>query len=199
MLNSRPLLTEVPPGGLTVESIDNHIYFYADVNSDRCLALVRAVREADSWLRNERLSRSIPDEHPLVPIWLHMQSYGGDTFAGFSAADQLATIQTPIYSVVEGVCASAATLISMACSKRYMLPNAFMLIHQLSGELWGTHEQFKDAVAMQKMAMKRIAKFYCERSKLDKAAVKEMLKRDSWMDAEAALKDGFVDEIVKVG
>ena len=75
--------------------------------------MLRAVREADSWLRNERLTRSIPDEHPLVPIWLHVQSYGGDLLAGFSAADQLATIPTPIYSIVEGVCASAATVISI--------------------------------------------------------------------------------------
>lgn len=41
--------TETPR--LTVETVDNHIYFYADVDSDRCLALIRAIREADSELR----------------------------------------------------------------------------------------------------------------------------------------------------
>jgi ATP-dependent protease ClpP protease subunit len=104
---------------LTVETVDNHIYFYADVDSDRCLALIRAIRQADSELRSEYLSRGL-EGTPLTPIWLHLHSYGGDLFTGFSVADQLTMIKTPIYSIVEGICTSAATLISMSCSKRYI-------------------------------------------------------------------------------
>lgn len=196
---NRAVIAETAAGSLTVETIDNHIYFYAEVDADRTLALMRAVRELDARLRGEHLSRSLPNEFPPIPIWLHIQSPGGEVFAGLGAADQLAAIHTPVYSIIEGVCASAATLISMACARRYILPNAFMLVHQLSGGIWGTHEQFKDEVLMQKMVMKHVTKFYAERSKLNKAAVREMLKRDSWMDAEIALKRGFVDEIAENG
>ena len=97
---------------LTVETVDNHIYFYADVDSDRCLALIRAVRETDSELRTEHLSRGL-DGEPLTPIWLHIHSYGGSLFAAFSLADQLAMIKSPLYAIVEGIAASAATLIAM--------------------------------------------------------------------------------------
>jgi hypothetical protein len=45
------------PARLTVESIDNHVYFYADVDSDRCLSMIRQIREIDIRLRTEQISR----------------------------------------------------------------------------------------------------------------------------------------------
>ncbi|MDX2075838.1 MAG: Clp protease ClpP [bacterium] len=180
---------------LTVETIDNHIYFYADVDSDRCLALIRAVRETDSTLRNEQLSRGLEGQ-PLTPIWLHIHSYGGDLFTGFSIADQLAMIKSPIYTVVEGICASAATLIAMTGTRRYILPSSFMLIHQLSSMVWGTHENFKDEMALQQKAMDRLINFYAKRSKTDVEKIRAMLTRDFWMDAELCIENGFVDEIL---
>jgi ATP-dependent protease ClpP protease subunit len=185
--------TEVPR--LTVETVDNHIYFYADVDSDRCLALIRAVRETDSELRKEYLSRGM-EGMPLTPIWLHIHSYGGDLFTGFSVADQLTMIKSPIYSVVEGICASAATLISMSCVRRYILPSSFMLIHQLSGVKWGTHEQFKDEMTLQSKAMDRLVEFYADKSKTTQEEIRNMLLRDYWMDAETCVSQGFVDEIL---
>ncbi len=118
-------------------------------------------------------------------------------FSGFSVADQLPMIKSPIYSVVEGICASAATLIATSCSKRYILPNSFMLIHQLSSFMWGTHEQFKDEMTLQSKAMDRLVEFYAKRSKLSADEIRTMLTRDFWIDAETCIKHGFVDEIMR--
>jgi len=180
---------------LTVEKVDNHIYFYAHVDSDRCLDLLRSVRELDSELRAEQISRGLEDA-PMTPIWLHIHSYGGDLFSGFSTADQLQLIKSPIYAVVEGVCASAATLIALVCQKRYILPNSFMLIHQLSTIMWGTHEEFKDEMHLQTKAMERLVQFYAQHSNLEADDVRDLLRRDYWMDAETAVEQGFVDEIL---
>ncbi len=182
---------------MTVEAVDNHVYFYADVSSEHCLSLVRAMRETDARLRAEHVTRGL-DSAPPVPIWLHMYSYGGDLFTGFSVADQLSMVRSPIYSVVEGICASAATLISMSCTRRYILPRSFMLIHQLSAFVWGTHEQFKDEMTLQQKAMDRLVEFYVEKSRVgSEADLRTMLQRDFWMDAETCLQQGFVDEILK--
>jgi ATP-dependent protease ClpP protease subunit len=204
--NARHFLTDIEyktnlagyhePRRLTVETVDNHIYFYADVDSDRCLALMREIREVDSTLRSEYLSRGM-EGMPATPIWLHIHSYGGSLFSGFSVADQLTMIKSPIYSVVEGICASAATLIAAACTKRYILPNSFMLIHQLSSFMWGTHEQFKDEMTLQSKAMDRLVEFYAKHSKLSADEIRTMLTRDFWIDAETCIKHGFVDEIMR--
>lgn len=179
----------------TVEHKDNHVYFYADVDSDNGLKLMQKLREADATLRSQHISRGV-ESLPLVPIWLHINSYGGDLFTGFSIADQLALIKSPVYSIVEGICASATTLISMSCQKRFILPNSFMLVHQLSSMVWGTHEKFKDEMQLQSKVMDRLIEFYAAKSSVKKKDIRKMLQRDYWMDAETALKDGFVDEIL---
>jgi ATP-dependent protease ClpP protease subunit len=176
-----------------LEHYDNHIYFYADVDSDHCLDLLVKVRRLDAELRSEQIARGL--ESP-TPIWLHIHSYGGDLFGGFSTSDQLKLVASPIYAVVEGVCASAATLIAMSCDKRFILPNSFMLVHQLSTTMWGTHEQFKDEMVLQAKAMERLIKFYLSHSKMTEDELKDMLKRDYWMEAEDAVTKGFVDAIM---
>ena len=192
----RAMDTDRESARLTVETVDNHIYYYADVDSDRCLALIRSIREADSSLRAEQLSRGL-DAEAMTPIWLHIHSYGGSLFTAFSIADQMSMIQSPIYAVVEGICASAATLIAMSCSKRYILPNSFMLIHQLSSFMWGTHEQFKDEMSLQDQLMERLVRFYAQKTNLSPKKVRKMLQRDFWMDAETCVENGFVDAILR--
>lgn len=186
---------EIPK--LTVETSNNHVYFYATVDSDRCLALIKSIRDLDNQLRNERLTRSLPDDFPAIPIWLHINSGGGFLFDGLSTGDQLARIATPIYSIVEGYAASAATIISMSCTKRYIIPSAYMLIHQLSGFAWGTYEQVKDDVHLMDMAMERLIGFYTEHSKLDEGQVKGFLRRDSWFKADECIAHGLADEVLE--
>ncbi len=189
MINAEETVSD----SLTV--ISNHIYFHSAVNVDKGLALLQELRELDTSLRNERLTRELPEDFPLTPIWLHINSGGGDLFAGFAIADQIKAIHSPIYSVIEGVCGSAATLISLPCSRRFITPNSFMLIHQLSSAMWGTHEQFKDEMILQNMAMEKLKVFYRYYTKLSLTRVRKLLERDSWLDAEQCVIDGFVDEI----
>jgi len=181
---------------LTVETVDNHIYFYADVNSDRSLALIQEVKYLDSSLRNEHTSRGLDNLHPLTPIWLHISSNGGDLFTGFSIADQLRMIKSPIYTIVEGVCASAATLIAMVGTERYILPSSFMMVHQLSSMFWGTHDQFQDEQFLQEMLMTSLVKFYEEQTRLDESQLRQMLSRNTWMNAEKCVATGFANKIL---
>lgn len=177
---------------LTVESVGNHIYFYSQVDSDRCLALIRELRQMDSFLRSEALSRGTDDP---PPIWLHINSHGGEVHSAFAAADQIATIPTPIYSIVEGSAASAATILSVICKRRYITPHSFMLIHQISTMAWGTYEDMKDMMGLLDHTMDSLGRLYADHSKLSIEQIRQMLQRDTWMTARQALDNGFVDEI----
>lgn len=182
---------------LTVERSDNHVYFYSEVTSDRGLALIKHIRAIDEDLRVERDSRSLPDDFPYIPIYLHINSGGGELFTGLLLADQLKTFKTPIHSIIEGFAASAATLMSISCTKRYITKNSFFMIHQLSGVMWGTHEEFEDNIKLQNMEMENIMRIYQQNGKLKRKELEKMLKHDSWMNAEMAIEAGFVDEIFK--
>jgi ATP-dependent protease ClpP protease subunit len=69
------------------------------------------------------------------------------------------------------------------------------LIHQLSGEHWGTHEQFVDQMVLQSMLMEQLVRFYVDGSKLPATKVRSLLQRESWFDAQQALESGLIDEI----
>lgn len=181
---------------LTVESIDNHIYFYSEVNTDRTLALMQKLREIDSELRTERNSRNLPDDYPLTPIWLHIQSDGGEAFPSLSVSDQIKQISSPVFSIIEGVCSSGATLISLSCKRRFIQPSGFMLIHQLSSMSWGTYSQLKDDMRLWDMLMAKIVDFYVKNTKMQKDEVQELLKHDSWFDADGCVEKGLADEVM---
>ena len=180
---------------LTVETFDNHIYFYSGVDPDRCLALVKTLRELDAKLRNEHSMRGLPPTHPLTPIWLHIESPGGGLFTAFGVASQIEKLATPVYSIVEGYAASAATIISCACHRRFISPNGFMLIHQLSSFHWGKYEEFKDEMKLLDMAMKNLVSFYARRTRIPEETVMEFLKRDTWFNADECIGNGLVEGI----
>ena len=180
---------------LTVETIDNHVYFYSEVNSDRCLDLMKQLRDVDGMLRRERLTRSIPHGYPDIPIWLHMHSYGGDLFAAFAVADQIVLFNTPIFSIVEGISASAASIISIACKKRYITPMAHVLIHQFSSFVWGTHEEFRDEMVLQQSLMNKLISFYDTHTRMGRNEITEALKRNTWLSADQCLALGIADEL----
>lgn len=180
---------------LTVETVDNHVYFYAQVDSDRCLALIKGLRELDARLRAEQASRGLEGIHPPIPIWLHVNSGGGSLFDALSIADQIGQIGSPVYSIVEGFAASAATIISMSCHERYITKSSFMMIHQLSAGSWGTYEQIKDNVKVLDMSMELLRSFYANHSKIQPEEVEELLRHDSWFSAQDCLERGMVDKI----
>lgn len=187
------MIEEGQPQTDVVRTDDNHIYFYAEVDVQRTLDLICQLREVDRQLLTEGFGREA-DRSP-VPIWLHIQSPGGDAFAGFAVADQIASIRSPVYSVVDGYCASAATLVSLACQKRYIAPHALMMIHEVSGSLWGRYGQLKDNMLMFEMLMDKVITFYADRTKMRKKEIKKLLRRESWFDAARCVELGLVDSI----
>ena len=72
-----------------------------------------------------------------------------------------------------------------------------MLIHQLSSGMWGKMEDMEDEMINLKIIMARIRKVYEDTSKLKKADIKEILKKDMWWDAEKCLESGLVDHIAE--
>lgn len=194
-----PILKAAEGAALTISSASpatgNHIYFYEGVSQQSCLNLIRQIRDCDLALRQHRLQYDL-DGQPATPIWLHIQSYGGDVLAGLGVADQIRLVASPVHSIVEGSCCSAATLISMACDRRTITANSYLLIHQFFSVMWGTYEQFKDDMKMQDMLIKQLIAFYAGHSKLKPEKVAKLLKHDSWFNAGQALKAGLVDEIL---
>ncbi len=176
-----------------VSSEYNKIYFYSGVTRQDNLQLNKLILNTGQKMKSIELCYKLP-EPPKV--YLHINSYGGSVFAGFSSVDYIKNCPVPVTSVIDGCAASAATIMSVVAKERLMHEHAFMLIHQLSSGMWGKFEDMKDDMKNNELLMKKIIAIYEENTKLPKSKITQILKRDLWWDAKTCLKYGLVDDII---
>ena len=169
----------------------NHIYFHSVIDKQSSYKLYTLIKEAEEYSIVTSLKLSIDD----IPIYLHINSYGGCISSAFTVVDVIKGCRVPVHSIIEGSTASAGTLISVSCEKRYMRENAYMLIHQLSGACWGKMSEIEDEFSHLKDLMVHIKTIYIENSSISSKELDKMLKRDVWMNSKTAMKHGLVDEL----
>ena len=176
-----------------IASENNHIYFYSEVSKKTVYELNREIRVVTQKMLD--MQRKYNIDPP--PIYLHINSYGGSIFAAMSTVDIIKYNQVPIYSIVEGCAASAATLMSVVANKRYIRPHAHMLIHQLSTVFWGKMDEFDDEMKNLNKLMDLIKNIYKEHTSVPTRKLNEILKHDVWWDANKCIDNNLVDEIVR--
>jgi ATP-dependent protease ClpP protease subunit len=174
-----------------VKMVKNHIYFYTEVNRESVQEFSEFLRETEMYCLNIRREMNIKK----VPIYLHINSDGGCIFSAFNAIDYMNSCTVPIYTIIEGSAASAATIISIFGHKRYIRPNAHMLIHQLSSGCWGKMTQIEDNYVNCKGLMARIKKIYEENTNITKSELKKILKRDLWLNSDECIENGLADKL----
>jgi ATP-dependent Clp protease protease subunit len=78
---------------------------------------------------------SITDSNNPEPIWLYINSPGGEIYSGLSIYDTINMIKSPVYTVVMGLAASMAFVLATSGEKghRYSLPNSRLMLHQPLG------------------------------------------------------------------
>ena len=176
-----------------ISSSDNHIYFYSSVTKKSMFELNKELRSVAQKMKD------VGNRYDIDPpaIKLHINSNGGSIFSAMSCIDTIITSPVEIHSIVEGAAASAATLISVVCNKRYIKPHSFMLIHQLSTVFWGKMHEFDDEMKNLENLMKLIKNIYKEHTSVKEDKIEEILKHDLWWDAKKCKKLNLVDEILE--
>ena len=175
-----------------VDFSQNRIYLYSGVTRPKVLKLNKGIFN----LNVNMLSKAGPLEYEPPPIMLHINSYGGSVFAGLSAVDYILNSKVPVHTVIDGCAASAATLMSCVAEKRYMHRHACMLVHQLSGLMWGKFQEMQDDMQNSEMLMEKIKNIYRKHTKIPKKELDNILKHDIWWEAEKCLEYGLVDELI---
>ena len=170
-----------------VETEGNAVFFYCAVSNASVMALNTALMRAAKNLRDQK--------NPI--IYLFINSTGGDLYSGFSAMDHIESFPVPIYTIVDGYVASAATLIALAGHRRYVLPHAHLMVHQFSTTLDGKYEELLEQGKANKRLMKTFKETYLNKTNLTEEKLDKILARDTTFDAKRAIKWGFADEIYK--
>ena len=170
---------------------------YSRLLEDRIIFLGEEVNEATANVIVAQLLH-LANEDPDKDIQLYINSPGGVVYDGLAIYDTVQYIKPDVQTIGIGLQASmgAFLLSSGAKGKRFVLPNARVMIHQPSS---GTQGKVTDQEISLREAMElkeRLAKIIAGNTgqKLDK--VKADMERDYWMSADEALEYGVVDEVI---
>lgn len=175
-----------------VDCINNHIYFYSNVNQKSVLKVIKIINNVS----NSILKTQIDQEIQGIKIYLHINSSGGDLYSALSLVDIIKRSKIPIVSIIEGYAASAATLISIVCHERKILKNASMLIHQISSGYWGKLYEIKDDCKNLKFLERKTKKIYIKHSNMSDKYLTKILKHDILWGSKKCKRLKLVDEII---
>lgn len=133
------------------------------------------------------------------PIYVYIDSPGGDVDAGFAIFDMIRFIKPPVYTIGMGLVASAGALILLAAPKNYRLglPNSHYLIHQPLSGIKGVATDIEiHAKEIEKIRTK-INALIAEETGKDVAEVAKNTDRDYWLSADEAVNYGLILQVSK--
>lgn len=186
--------SEEAPSQNTVYQENNRVYFYADVDQESVLNLIKIVKRLEIEMLKIQIVFNLK-KPPKIYIYIH--SYGGDVYSGLSCMNTLSNIKVPIVTIVDGYVASAATFILLGGHKRRIRQHSHILIHQLRGESWGKYEDLRDDFKNTENLMKTIKSIYLEKSSIPEKKLNKILKKEVNLDSSECLKYKFVQKVIE--
>lgn len=135
-------------------------------------------------------------EHPNVTrINVFINSGGGEVFAAVTMAQQLKQHPAEVHTYVEGICASAATIIAMSGDVRHMSISGLYMIHLPSGSFRGNRIDLDKGKEVLSKVEDIIRLTYKEKTNLPDEQLTAMLEHETWLTAEEAYNYGFITDI----
>ena len=131
-------------------------------------------------------------------VHIRLNSYGGSCNAAVRMHDDMVAYPGKVSITVSGTAASAATVLCMAADHLEMTPGSLWMIHDPSIIAMGNVRDLKDAIHLLEACKESILNVYEARIKITREQAANLMAKTTWMDAQKALEDGFIDSILTV-
>ncbi len=128
-------------------------------------------------------------------IRVRINSPGGDVFAGQAIYSMLKRCKSEVIGYVDGLAASIASLVLMACNKVIMPKNSMIMIHKPWTATAGNANDMEKVIEKLNKVEESLVAAYVDKTGLEEDEIKELLAAETWLSASDALAKGFADEI----
>ena len=174
-----------------IKVIGNELLFYGDVDRENTLEFVEKFKKLEIELL-KKMAELVGYE-PMIRV--HIMSEGGDVYAGLNIMNVLERSRVKVVTIAQGACCSAATFVLLGGKERRMGKNAYLIIHQISTEMWGSFNDLKHELKSTDKLMKMLKDMYLSKTKIPEAKFKSLMKKDIYLPPYKCLKYGIVSEI----
>lgn len=169
-----------------------------DMPQERVLELYGTIAE-ESWFDDDITPQMFRDEllsgNGPVTVWIN--SPGGDCIAASQIYSMLMDYKGDVTVKIDGVAASAASVIAMAGTKVLMAPTALLMIHNPATAAFGDHNEMAKAIEMLNEVKESIINAYELKSGLSRAKIAHYMESETWMNAKKAIELGFADGMLE--
>ncbi|MDY4011543.1 MAG: Clp protease ClpP [Fusobacterium gastrosuis] len=123
-------------------------------------------------------------------VHIHINSYGGDVFAGVAICNMLKNHKGKTVAYIDGLAASAASVIAFGCDEIIMPSNAYLMIHRVSCGIFGNADDLLKQIEVLEKLEDGIANTYEEKAVegITKEKILELMKTESWFTGKEAAK-----------
>lgn len=168
----------------------NSIYLTGALTEQTCWSLTQSLLSYKSQL--------LHNDNRFNNINLYIQSPGGSLLPTLAIVDEIRTLEIPVHTYIRGYAASAATLLSVIGTKRYMYNHSLMMIHGVKLNNYEANSliDVKDLNDNVNLFMETIKNIYLENSNITEEQLEKFFLRDKWISASEALSYGLIDEII---
>ena len=129
-----------------------------------------------------------------ITLWIN--SPGGDCVAAAQIFNMLSEYPGKVTVKIDGLAASAASVIAMAGNEVWMSPVSMMMIHNPATIAWGDHAEMKKAIDLLDAVKESIINAYVRKTGQSRAKLSHLMDAETWMDANKAVELGFADDIL---
>ena len=166
-------------------------------SKERVLELYGTIAEV-SWFDDDVTPQMFRDEllagNGPVTVWIN--SPGGDCIAASQIYSMLMDYEGEVTVKIDGIAASAASVIAMAGTKVFMAPTALIMIHNPMTGAFGNHADMEKAIEMLDEVKESIINAYEIKTGLSRSKLSHLMDAETWMNANKAVELGFADDVL---
>lgn len=177
---------------------DAELNLYGEIVSDRPIDWYTGQPTEDAYIVSSELLADLEDLKTKDNITIHLNSVGGDLYAGLAIYNRLKALPANITTINDGLAASAASIIFQAGDTRKVHAGSNIMVHQAAGFLFGYY-QLNDLNQVSKQlraANKTAVNVYAEASGRDTDEIKRMVDAETWLTGDEAVEAGLADELI---
>ena len=165
---------------------------------ERTLTLSGVIAE-ESWFDDEVTPQLFKEElmSGTGDITLWINSPGGDCIAAAQIYNMLMDYKGNVPVKIDGIAASAASVIAMAGTKVIMSPVSMLMIHNPMTMAMGDTKEMEKAISMLSEIKESIINAYELKTGMSRAKIARLMDAETWMDANKAMELGFADEMLQ--
>lgn len=179
------------------ETLNKKFWNWVKNEDGRTLYLDGAIAE-ETWFGDEVTPKQFKTElmsgSDNITIWIN--SPGGDVFAASQIYNMLMDYKGKVTVKIDGLAASAASVIAMAGGEVLISPVAMMMIHNPMTIAFGDTEEMEKAISMLSEVKESIINAYELKTGLSRAKLARLMDAESWFNAKKAVELGFADQIL---